>query len=231
MTNTSKCGLCTANIFTDAELAYQDIQDQATMRNYPNIIEQAMNIDANAYMHDLLDAFAIECEYVGDEPKTLPWLVTSYKMASLNQNHADCMAARAISYIDREWLHQIQSRPDTILPMHIKRIADIAKTALKKLSDDAFPEELKAAHQIQDCYAHRLAFTVQRNPDTGWINIASACDVTGAIRDQSALISPRLTKHHAKRLTNAINRCLGLRPLEASMIVTSAVWAREEKAA
>tara|TARA_R110001583_G_scaffold189552_2_gene352694 strand:- start:4378 stop:5070 length:693 start_codon:yes stop_codon:yes gene_type:complete len=224
----SKCGLCTANIFTDAELAYQAIQDGATMRNYPDIIEQAMATDANTYMHDLLDAFAIECEYVGDEPKTLLRLVSVYKIASLNQNHADCMAARAISYIDREWLHQIQSRPDTILPMHVKRIATIAQTALKKLSDDAFPDELKAAHQIQDCYAlRRLAFTIQRNPDTGWINIASACDVTGAIRDQSALISPRLTKHHAKRLTNAINRCLGLRPLEASMIVTSAVWARE----
>ncbi|PKR54257.1 hypothetical protein [Thalassospira marina] len=224
---TTKCGLCTANIFTDAELAYQAIQDRATLRNYPSIIEQAMETDANAYMHDLLDAFAIDCDFGHDEPKTLLWLVTTYKMASLNPNHADCLAARAISYIDREWLHQIQARPDTLLPMHVKRIANIVKTALKKLSDDAFPDELKAAHQIQDCYTHRLAFTPQRNPDTGWINIASACDVTGEIRDQSTLISPRLTKHHAIRLTNAINRCLGLRPLEASMIVTSAAWARE----
>jgi hypothetical protein len=232
-----KCGLCADNIFTDAELAYQDIQVRATTAYYPGTIEQAMNTDANAYMHDLLDAFAIACEYSGDDGETLQWLVTSYKMASTNPNHSDCMAARAISHIDREWLHQIQSRTDHILPVqpllpgHINRIGSIAKAALKKLSDHAFPDELKKAHEIQDCHRTRLAFTNQQNSDTGWYHIASVSDDKGDVRDHSTLIAPRLSQYHATRLTKAINRCLGLHPLDASMIIVGAKINRERNAA
>jgi len=233
MTNTSKCGLCTANIFTDSELSYQDIQAQAQKEqngDYPQIIELAMHTDANAYMHDLFDAIAIACEYtLGDD--SLKWLITTFKIASLNAGYTGCMVRKAMTYDSYNWLHEIQSQQDPFSDGQIARISATAKIILKKLSDDAFPDELKKAHEIQDCHQTSLAFTSQQNTNNGWYHIASVSDDKGEVRDHSTLIAPRLTKYHATRLTKAINRCLGLTPLDASMTVTSAAWAREAETA
>ncbi|KZB73283.1 MULTISPECIES: hypothetical protein [Thalassospira] len=213
------------DIFENNALAYEDAKrtvaefEGTTIADDFKIraVEHLIKTDPLAALYDALDAADLASHEPG--PGFLDQLETFCKLATkvtiADDGEQTSRLVRFLVSIASDLYHTARvARPETgINP-------DRYRKPLERLANEIWGNELLFAHRLQDGSDYKIAFQAGEISKNGMYPIQYNYQDDSRPQDTSILINPRQTSTEARRLANAMNRCLKLTPMQVEAITT-----------